>query len=503
MTAVMDIPSGRRMGGSLRVTRFLATLVVAFSVFLGPVASPARAADLYLDDEREIYLALDKLNAMGRLPGFLANTRPYDMRAVRAAIDNAPRTGFGDSQTDDSLAQWVALYAKDTAVLRGTASLSWAERSTVPGNNGGTRVPEGGSAGVSAFGRYEPFSWLSANVKGSFLFEEGGDRRSRLEESSVEFGHKYISLQAGKITTWYGPGRGGALIFTNNAQPYPGVRLHNPVPIPVPWIFSFLGNAQYDWFLARLDNVDGSIRNSLLTGMRLALRPSRYLEFGASRTFHYGGDGKDESLSTYWDILTGNRESAGNTPKGNSLASIDAELHLPFRLQPLSLYVEWGGEDTSQLFVFTRHGWLGGVFLPSIGSIQNADLRIEYGTTRSNLAGVWYQHSQYPHQYRGQILGHPMGTDARDLWLQAHWFFLPSTYLELTANRTDREFPGPATEKTKRVEMALIGWFTRSLRARAVFQTEQVTNAGGVANSDENNSISRLELSWQFSGGNR
>ncbi|HEY7585707.1 MAG TPA: hypothetical protein VH866_04275, partial [Candidatus Deferrimicrobiaceae bacterium] len=50
-------------------------------------AVPARAADLFLKDEPEIYAAVDKLNAMGYLPGFLANTRPYSIQAVRAAVE--------------------------------------------------------------------------------------------------------------------------------------------------------------------------------------------------------------------------------------------------------------------------------------------------------------------------------------------------------------------------------------------------------------------------------
>jgi hypothetical protein len=165
--------------------------------------------------------------------------------------------------------------------------------------------------------------------------------------------------------------------------------------------------------------------------MRLALKPNRYLELGASRALHFGGEGQDESFSTFWDILTGQRESAGNTPVGNSLASLDAKVHLPFPAQPLVLYGEWGGEDQSQPFVFTRHAWLAGVFLPSIGTYRKADLRVEFGNTLTNDTGVWYQHPEYPHQYDGRILGHHMGTDAKDLFVEAHLFLDPSSYLEL------------------------------------------------------------------------
>ena len=73
------------MGGSLLAVLAALALFAGIAYHLAP--APAHAADLFLTGEREIYLAVDKLNAMGQLPGFLANTRPYSVAAVRAALD--------------------------------------------------------------------------------------------------------------------------------------------------------------------------------------------------------------------------------------------------------------------------------------------------------------------------------------------------------------------------------------------------------------------------------
>ena len=108
------------MGGSL-----LAVLS-AFILFAGAAALPpatARAADLFLTGERELYLAVDKLNAMGQLPGFLANTRPYSVAAVRAALEKNTATGRG-VRFDGQLAGWVTYATKPTFLLRGTAGFS-------------------------------------------------------------------------------------------------------------------------------------------------------------------------------------------------------------------------------------------------------------------------------------------------------------------------------------------------------------------------------------------
>jgi len=296
---------------------------------------------------------------------------------------------------------------------------------------------------------------------------------------------------------WYGPGRHGALLFTTNAEPMIGVRIRNPRPIAFPKFIDFLGAFQYDFFMARIDT-GGPYPDSLVSGMRLALRPNRYLEIGASRAMHFGGEGRDESFSTFWDILTGERESAGDTPKGNSLTSIDAKVFLPSRVQPAVLYGEWGGEDVSRGFIFTRHAWLGGLFLPSIGPFRKADLRFEYGTTISKKPGVWYQHDQYPHQYNGQILGHPMGTDARDLFLEGRLFLDPSSFLELNFDRTTRSFPGPAKEERERIAGGLVAWVTGSVRAEGKAAYDRFSNEGGVSGRDGSNKSIEFSAAWQY-----
>jgi len=484
----------------------LAAPGVFLALFHALAASPACAADLYLEDEREIYHALDKMNAMGMLPGSLANTRPYDMQAVRAAVDNIAGLYPDDPQSGDPLARWVASYAKQTAIARGTASISWAERRTVPPNNAGVPVPEGFSAEFSALGRYEPYSWLSANAKGVVWWGEGGDSDAIFGDSTVEFGHKYISLVAGKIEAWYGPGRRGSLIFTNNAEPFPGVRLHNPVPIPMPWIFSFLGNVQYDLFLAQLDG-DRPIKDSRLFGMRLAARPSRYFEIGLSRAIHYGGEGRSNSLSKLWEAFWGYQiNQSGNME--NELAGFDVEVTLPFKGQPVQLYYEMAAEDqhprTSNTPFPTPEKWayLGGVFLPAILGNSSFDLRVEYATNHVyNNGPVWYVHPDYPHEYKGQVLGHPMGNDARDLWIQGHYYLRPSTYLELGLNWTDRYSLGPQVESTFRCTAGIIGWITKSVRTETGFSWENVENPGGTAGPSRTNTVIRTAFSYQAGWG--
>jgi len=493
--------SGGRMGGSLLAV--LAILVL--------FAAPARAADLFLVGEREIYLAVDKLNAMGRLPGFLANTRPYSVAAVRAALDNngAATRGVG---FDAQLAGWVTYATRQTLLVRGTAGFEWDEKSETRENEGGVPTPKGVSARLSILARGEANRYVSAHASAAAFFGEDGESGTRVGETAIEAGFPSASLQVGKIATWYGPGRlGGALIFTNNAQSYPGIRIHNPVPIAVPGFFSFLGNVQYDLFFARLEE-DRPIPNPVLFGMRLATRPSRYLEVGFSRSMIYGGEGHDSGIEAWWDAFKArNTNEPSEEGLVNQIAGIDVTLTLPFAFQPVQAYVEMAGEDAADLggtsIPWPSHrAYVIGVFLPALFGSAAHDLRVEWATNHWDGKGpLWYVHPTsgegYAHFYRDRVLGHPMSTDAENLTIQGHHFFLPSTYLEVTLSRTERFSLGPSTERTDRASAGLVGWLTERVRAEAEIAQTRVENPGGLPGPDAEDASFRVAFSYQLGGG--
>jgi hypothetical protein len=494
-------PAGR-MGGSLR-----AASVVFAALFAAVVATatPARAADLFLTGEREIYLAVDKLNAMGQLPGFLANTRPYSVAAVRAALDNNPAASQGYG-LDAQFARWVAYATKDTAFVRGTAGAEASEKYETRANEGGVPTPKGLSARLSVLAREEASPNVSAHASAAAFFGESGDSGTRLGETAIEAGVPYAALQAGYLASWYGPGRRGALVFTNNARPYPGVRLRNPVPIPLTGLFSFLGNVQYDIFLARLEG-NRPIPRSMLSGMRLAARPNRFLEVGMSRAIHYGGEGHGNGPGDWWRSFLGTRDNQEGF-SGNQLGGFDVTVTLPSPTQPVQAYLEMAGEDEAKIVGTpipgpTKWAYVGGVFLPALLGNPAFDLRLEYADNHRGGDGqAWYVHGSsgngYAHFYRGRVLGHPMSTDAQDLSIQGHYFLLPSTYVEATLARTDRYAAGPARERADRTSAGLVGWLSERIRAEGEIALQKVDNPGGLPGSSASDASFRVGFSYQI-----
>lgn len=478
----------------LLIFRASAACAIGCVLLFLPMLSPAAGPEIFLRDEAEAYVLIDKLQGLGLLSGLMTGTRGLEAREV--ALEAGKERHVEDPFVDGML-RFLQLGGARDLDFRIGGGLGYSSAGYIPPNAQGVPVPDGAGYRVNGFFRAAPYDWLGFQARAEAVAGGDGERTGRIEETSLRLGWPQATLEAGRFAVWYGPGRHGALLFTTNAEPLIGFRIRNPRPIAFPKPIGFLGAFQYDFFMARIDT-GGPYPDSLVSGMRFAIRPNRYLELGASRAMHFGGKGRDESVSTFFDILIGQRESAGGTPKGNSLASLDAKVFLPFRIQPAVLYAEYGGEDQSQAFSITRHAWLWGVFLPSIGPFRKTDLRVEYGTTLNNARGSWYQHSQYPHQYNGQILGHPMGTDARDLFLEARLFLVPSSYVELSYDRTERSFPGPAEEQRRRITGGLVAWLTRNVRAEGKAVYERFSDEGGVYGRDGSNKTIELSAAWQY-----
>jgi hypothetical protein len=479
-----------------RVNRFALFVLAGCAVMAVPRVASSASPEIFLTDQPEVYLAIDKLEGFGLLPGLMTDDRGLDAREVAREAEKV-------EDTDDPFAEGMLQFLRLEGVPRMDfllrAGPEYSRHGEVPPNAQGLPLPNGTGFRVGGFFRASVAEWMSLQARGDYV--AGGDDGSvgRLEETSLRLGWPQATLEAGRFSLWWGPGRHGSLLFTTNAEPLIGVRIRNPRPIPLGWWFRFLGLFQYDLFVSRLEK-NRPVPDSLLSGFRVAIKPKPWLELGVSRVLHFGGEGRDESLSTFFDIFRGQSESPGSTPEGNSLASLDAKFRLPFRRQPITVYMEAGGEDQSGSGIPSRWAWVGGIFLPSIGTFQKADLRIEFGSTVTNAPGVWYLHPQYPHQYRGRILGHHMGTDARDLFVEAHYFLLPTSYLELNADITRRTFPGPAREETERFGAGMIFWLTKNWRNETRLAVSRISNENGIPGADGTNLSFQLLMAYQYRG---
>jgi hypothetical protein len=214
----------------------------------------------------------------------------------------------------------------------------------------------------------------------------------------------------GRESLWWGPGFRGSLLLTDHAPPFDLVRVETVRP----WRMKWIGPMSAHVFVTRLEAERVAIPHPYLAGVRLAFRPHPLLEFGFARTAMFGGEGRPVTGKLLWDVIRARGENDQRNP-GNQIAAADATVRIPWRLQPFVFYAEWGGEDEA-------NGWpshpavVAGVYLPKILGSDRWEFRGEYADNAlAHVPGIWYQHGLYQsgYTYRGFVIGHPMGTDAR------------------------------------------------------------------------------------------
>ncbi|MCL0035708.1 capsule assembly Wzi family protein, partial [Thermodesulfovibrionales bacterium] len=188
-----------------------------------------------------------------------------------------------------------------------------------------------------------------------------------------------LELMAGRDSQWWGPGYHGAILLSNNAEPLTMLKLTNPHPTLLPWVFRHLGPFRFVFFASKLEE-ERYVPEPYLWGLRLNFKPSPYIEIGLSRTALLGGEGQPEDLSTWWKSFTGADKGIELGQVGDHRAGGDIRITLPFRVQPLQLYVEAAGEDEAGGLP-SKWAYLVGIYLPRIFTLERLSFRAEYANT--------------------------------------------------------------------------------------------------------------------------
>jgi hypothetical protein len=180
-------------------------------------------------------------------------------------------------------------------------------------------------------------------------------------------------------------------------------------------------------FFSLLDALDE--QNRYFSGQRLEYKPTPTLTLGLTETAIISQESSILFLNplpfippyyaTWW--IAGMFE----LQEVNCNVALDAEINFT---QKIKLYGEWMVDD----FIFTswnnpfpnRTGFLAGVYFADPLSSGNTDFRIEY--THINNYVYFPRYSWQDYLYQGEYIGHSLGPDADQL------------YLELTHNLSDR-----------------------------------------------------------------
>jgi hypothetical protein len=337
----------------------------------------------------------------------------------------------------------------------------------------------------------------------------GNDQEMKIFEGYGKLELFNVELEVGRDTLWWGAGRHGSTILTDNAQPFDLVKLSNPEPVVLPWIFKYLGLVKFQWFWTELEK-NRAIPHAELMGFRLDIKPAPFLELGASRTYQLGGRGSgvkgitDLNFSDWMKIIF--EGNAGDDLDVNQIAGLDGILYLNNLdewlrvIKSIEIWGEYYGEDEAGHWI-ADIGWVAGIKFGDLFLMGSTDLILEYADNVDPDEGpLWYNNSIYQsgYRYKGEVMGHNMDTEARDYFVRLEHYLLPDLIVGLDYNRQERLVHQVDRQDIDRGDIDFTWQGIDSLRIESGYRFETIDYPNQAGADDQNNHIFWLFVDYSF-----
>jgi hypothetical protein len=276
--------------------------------------------------------------------------------------------------------------------------------------------------------------------------------RGRVLEAYVSYTFHNNQFSFGKQALWWGPSKGGPLLFSNNAEPITMLRYDRVSPIELPGIGSWLGPIRGQFFVGRLSGQQfvhvgsqtlGQPGVSLsdqpfINGQKVSFKPTPSLEFSVSRTAIFAGAGAPFTTKSFLRSLfsTGNSAPGANDP-GDRRSDVDVQYTVPKLHDLLKLYVDTFTDDEVFPLAYPTHSaWSPGFYVARLPHLPHMDFRAEgYLTPRRSFPGFYYFNVHYLSGYTNdrQILGSWIGRESNGYQLWSTWWLSPRSSVQVRA----------------------------------------------------------------------
>jgi len=319
---------------TLRLAGTILALVALISV-AGIAGASTYVAYIPLDSS--IYTELETLNGLGFLDTYLDEIKPISrVEAARLTLeaehnlltaehsDPLARSlihtlraqlreeiGWLESNSEDDLptmahpverleAQYVFSrgeqreWRTSRVGLSGDGGINAEEATPLLPNNDGLPTAAGSNeiarwSGWAGFGGFLT-AYGEGAVAGPFTRSIPGISRLQGLGSAVVVSLGNFAISFGTEEMWWGTGHFAALSQSDNASPFPALRIQNIHPTLLPWVFRYLGQFRYQIFFGQLDG-DRYFAHPWIDGEIFSFKPLPNFEFGFTHTIDFGAPG--------------------------------------------------------------------------------------------------------------------------------------------------------------------------------------------------------------------
>ena len=209
----------------------------------------------------------------------------------------------------------------------------------------------------------------------------------RLIDANLAFQVARHEISVGKSEDWWGPGEGGAMAWSTNAEPVYALRINRVDPLYVPGLSKIIGPIRYelnfgDFKGHRYPN------NNYFHAQKINFKPTRHLELGFARVVVFGGEGHEpvtfgtffRSFFSFQNVSVAQKFSTRDP--GARHSSFDFNYRLPFLRNWVTLYSDSIVHDDVSPIDAPRHAAVNpGIYISHFPHAPRLDLRLEAVST--------------------------------------------------------------------------------------------------------------------------
>ncbi len=447
----MALVSTARSARRTKLGLILAALAIAW---LGrPAFASTYAAYIPLDSS--IYDELDTLNGLGLADSYISEIQPIT-RVEAARLTVEAESKLSEMQNPNELArscinalrlqlpdevQWVEQDKEDNLPtmfhpadrIEGEYILSEGKRRSVEAGPSGIDFQEGTpllpnndnlstSQGNNEVLRWSGWTGIAGFITG---YGEGAiagplsdspsqANRAQLLTGAVVAGLGNTAISFGQEEMSWGVSHYNQLSQSNNALPFPALRVQNIHPAHLPSVLRYLGLYRYQAFLGQL-NAGRTFSRPWLSGQLISFRTLPFLEWGIDHAIMFGGSGNDNySAAGFLGDLTGLSTGNAKIADTHTQFGVFAKAYIP-RLRNTQVYGEVLSEDYFQTFgrgfkiPFKGPSYTAGIYVPQITLDGRTTARFEYTLTDKEYS---VHHDSLYWSYGNALMGSSLGPGA-------------------------------------------------------------------------------------------
>ncbi|HEY0784832.1 MAG TPA: capsule assembly Wzi family protein [Acidobacteriaceae bacterium] len=255
-------------------------------------------------------------------------------------------------------------------------------------------------------------------------------------------------VSIGKTDHWWGPAKGGAFAWSNNADNIYSFQIDRVEPLRVPLLSRVTGPFRYDFLVGSLQG-HSDPNHPWVHSEKISFKPTSNLEFGFERTVIWGGRGHEPVnlhtfLRSFFSFSNTNYATKfSNRDPGARFTQFDFSYRLPKLRNWATLYTDsFSHDDVSPVSAPRRAAIRPGIYFSHLPGMPKLDLRVEGASTdpvtSRSFKGEFIDYEAVHQQgvtNKGLIFGDAIGREDKggQAWVGYH--LSPREHIEVSYRR--------------------------------------------------------------------